>query len=84
VLLTTYPLISSHTHNGDDTLQSYQTFCQTMILKQVLWPTEKQKQIPLIQCYKRVKRKATYIVCNNEAHSQKHCCCGKAISITYS
>jgi len=23
VLLTTYPLISSHKHNGDDTFQSY-------------------------------------------------------------
>jgi len=29
-------------------------------------------------------RQAMHIQCNTEVHSCNHCCCGKAISITYS
>jgi hypothetical protein len=29
-------------------------------------------------------RQAMHIQCNNKAHSCNHCCCGKAINITYS
>ena len=33
---------------------------------------------------KKKTRQAIYVQLNTEAHAYNHCCCGKAISITYS
>jgi len=40
--------------------------------------------IGLVSSYKKIKRQALYIKRNIEARSLKNCCCGEAVSVTYS
>jgi hypothetical protein len=45
-------------------------------------PVYYTQSFPIIRVY--VTRQAMYVLRNVEARSRNHCCCGKAISITYS